>query len=94
MVEDIGDFEGNQIPWWCTHGSWNGTYFSHFLRDDRHFWRCTYGGWEIETDNQGKVLKSWFLTSNALKHLRNFKIDKYFTYIEYMQEFGNQNPYE
>jgi len=94
MVEGTEGTEGNQIPDWCTHGSSDRTYFRYSPRDARHFWWCTHGAWEIETDNQGKVLKSWFLTDNDLKHLRNFKIDKYFTYSEYMQEFGNQNPYE
>lgn len=94
MEEPTIHKNNNLIPEWCTHGKARETYFEYRFYEGRHFWWCTHGGWEFESDNSGKVLDSWFHNEEDLKHLRNLKIDKFFNREEYMEEFGKENEYE
>jgi len=87
--------DNNTIPKWCSHGKTKGnTYFKYEPQDNRHFWRCTHGGWSFESDGDGVILDTWFLDNTQFKHLRGLKIIKFFKTSEYMEEFGNDNPYE
>lgn len=86
----IHEFEDKKV----THAKSKDTYFQLINVSSNAFtWRCTHGSWSIECDKQGVVTKGW-LKITGMKHLSTFELDTYFTYEEYMTEFGDKNPYE
>ena len=78
-----------------THAKSNSD--AYFKLEEKHdtynTWRCTHGGWPVDCNLDGTICKSLLKRYNYT-HLGNFKLVKFFTKEEYMEEFGNNNPYE
>ena len=56
-------------------------------------WWCTHGAWYVDCNNDGTIRKEILQYPNYT-HLGNFKLIEFYTTDEYMEIFGNTNPYE
>ena len=83
--------DGNYNSEEITHAKSNGDAYFRLIKTHVAYktWRCTHGAWSIHCYLDGTVMKS-----EKLNVLRGFHLVEYYTYDEYMEVYGKDNPYE